>query len=383
MSRLRKISSHYVWTPQGFLSSAILSFAPDGTLVEIETSEQVDSCEGVEFFSGVLIPGFVNAHCHSELSYLRGKIERRRGFAGFADSIARVRHEATPEERLASAAYWNAKMYQEGITAVGDICNGASTFPLKQKSPVYYHNFIEYFGLQATDFSRTDAVAAEAARLGLPHSATPHSTYSLQDKPFREIAHRDNPLSIHFMESPGEQELFEGRGRLHARNLESGVGIDFAGYGSPASRIVASVPPDKNILLIHNTFVDEEVIDRIESHFEPGRVTWVLCPRSNDFIEGAHPPATLLHRKGVRIAIGTDSLASNETLSMPGEMKLLPEISLHDRIRWATLTGAEALGLDSWAGSFTPGKRPGAILLTGIDLRSMTLRTDAASRRIV
>ena len=97
----------------------------------------------MEFFSGVLIPGFVNAHCHSELSYLRGKIERRRGFAGFADSIARVRHEATPEERLASAAYWNAKMYQEGITAVGDICNGASTFPLKQKSPVYYHNFIE------------------------------------------------------------------------------------------------------------------------------------------------------------------------------------------------------------------------------------------------
>lgn len=337
----------------------------------------------MEFFSGVLIPGFVNAHCHSELSYLRGKIERRRGFAGFADSIARVRHEATPEERLASAAYWNAKMYQEGITAVGDICNGASTFPLKQKSPVYYHNFIEYFGLQTTDFSRTDAVAAEAARLGLPHSATPHSTYSLQDKPFREIAHRDNPLSIHFMESPGEQELFEGRGRLHARNLESGIGIDFAGYGSPASRIVASVPPDKNILLIHNTFVDEEVIDRIESHFEPGRVTWVLCPRSNDFIEGAHPPAPLLHRKGVRIAIGTDSLASNETLSMPGEMKLLPEISLHDRIRWATLTGAEALGIDSWAGSFTPGKRPGAILLTGIDLGSMTLRTDAASRRIV
>ena len=68
---------------------------------------------------------------------------------------------------------------------------------------------------------------------------------------------------------------------------------------------------------------------------------------------------------------------------MPGEMKLLPEISVHDRIRWATLTGAEALGIDSWAGSFTPGKRPGAILLTGIDLRSMTLRTDAASRRIV
>lgn len=73
----------------------------------------------MEFFSGVLIPGFVNAHCHSELSYLRGKIERRRGFAGFADSIARVRHEATPEERLASSALLERKNVSGGYYGGG------------------------------------------------------------------------------------------------------------------------------------------------------------------------------------------------------------------------------------------------------------------------
>ncbi len=274
-------------------------------------------------------------------------------------------------------------MYQEGITAVGDICNGDSTFTLKRRSAIHYHNFIEYFGLQTVDFAQINAVTAEAARLGLPHSVTPHSTYSLQDKPFREIAHQSDLLSIHFMESPSEQDLFNGRGELYDRNLRAGIEIDFAGYRSPAHRIVESVPPDKKILLVHNTFVDEETIDRITDRFGADHITWILCPRSNDFIEGAHPPATLLHRKAAHIAIGTDSLASNETLSMLGEMKLLPEIPLHDRIRWATLSGAEALGIDSWAGSFTPGKRPGATLLTGVNLESMTLRHDASSRRII
>ena len=66
-------------------------------MVEITTREAIDSCEGVEFFNGILIPGLVNTHCHSELSYLRGKIARHSGFAGFADGMARVRHEATPE----------------------------------------------------------------------------------------------------------------------------------------------------------------------------------------------------------------------------------------------------------------------------------------------
>lgn len=162
-----------------------------------------------------------------------------------------------------------------------------------------------------------------------------------------------------------------------------GVIIDFAHYGSPAERIMASTPSNKRILLIHNTFVDESVVERMEAYFAPGDITWVVCPRSNDYIEGAHPPATLLMNKGVRIALGTDSLASNESLSLVEEMKLLPEIPLHERIRWATQNGAEALGITDWAGSFEVGKHPGAVLLEGVDFGSMSLRADARTRRII
>lgn len=372
-----------LWTPQGFLRSAILSFDAEGRVVEITTREAIDSCEGVEFFNGILIPGLVNTHCHSELSYLRGKIARHSGFAGFADGMARVRHEATPEERLAAVRYWDTKMFQEGITAVGDICNGDSTFDIKLKSKIHYHNFIEYFGLRCTDFSPMDCIVDKASQIGLRCSPTPHATYSLQDAPFRDLAQRGDPLSIHFMESKAETELFFGCGTLHDRNQRMGVTIDFAHYGSPAERIMASTPSNKRILLIHNTFVDESIVERMEAYFASGKLTWVLCPRSNDYIEGTHPPATLLMNKGVRIALGTDSLASNESLSLVEEMKLLPEIPLHERIRWATQNGAEALGIADWAGSFEVGKHPGAVLLEGVDFGSMSLRTDARTRRII
>lgn len=336
----------------------------------------------MEFFNGALVPGLVNAHCHLELSYLRGKIGRGCGFAGFADAISAVRNAAPLSLREESAAYWDARMRHDGVVAVGDICNGASTFGLKRTSPLRYLNFIECFGLRATDFSPMRRIAEEARSSGLHASLTPHSTYSLQDAPFRETAGEGDPLSIHFMESRGEEELFRGCGPLHDRNRRESIDIDFVSYGSPARRIAGSVNPDKNILLVHNTFATEPDIRLIEDRFR-SRVSWVLCPRSNDYIEGARPPVGLLRRLGVRIAVGTDSLASNDSLSLLDELKMWPEVPLAERIGWATLGGARALGIESWAGSFEPGKRPGAVLVSGIDCERMELRENAASRRVV
>ena len=176
--------------------------------------------------------------------------------------------------------------------------------------------------------------------------------------------------------------MYRARGPLHERNLRERVTIDFAGYGSPARRILDSVPPDRPLLLVHGTFASQQEIESLAERFGD-RLSWVLCPRSNDYIEGARPPVETLRRAGVRIALGTDSLSSNETLSIVEELKMLRSVPLDEALRWATLGGAEALGIDSWAGSFVPGKRPGAVLLGGIDFRTTTLRDDAFSRRIL
>ena len=112
--------------------------------------------------------------------------------------------------------------------------------------------------------------------------------------------------------------------------------------------------PDRPLLLVHGTFASQQEIESLAERFGD-RLSWVLCPRSNDYIEGARPPVETLRRAGVRIALGTDSLSSNETLSIVEELKMLRSVPLDEALRWATLGGAEALGIDLWAGSFVPG----------------------------
>ena len=187
VSSLRKIASHYLLTQQGWLPRPLItiSVATDGSheIVSVEQyGENLDFSEGVEFHDGLLCAGFVNAHSHIELSYLRGKIAEGGGFASFAESIGRVRGEASEGERLMAIAEADRAMWQEGVDAVGDIVNGATSFATKATSPIYYKNFAEVFGLRECNLER------QRELLRYPNSSlTPHSTYSVPDAPFREV----------------------------------------------------------------------------------------------------------------------------------------------------------------------------------------------------
>ena len=369
-------------TPLGLLRHGILSFAADGTLLAIEQSDQIDAQSRVEFFDGLLMPGLVNAHTHLELSHLLGQIERGGGFARFADAMVRVRHLGTPLQRVEAAQFRDHKMAADGVVAAGDVCNGSTTFALKGESSIRYHNFIEAFGLGGVDFERLGGLEQEATAAALRASVTPHSTYSVQDADFCRLCRTSTRLSIHFMESHGEAELYDGGGALARRNQREGRTIDFAHYGSPTRRVMMSVPQTTPLLLIHNTFVDQQQVEQLQEHFGE-QLTWVVCPRSNRFIEGTLPPIELLRRAGCRIAVGTDSLASNDSLSLIDEIASFPNVPLSERLGWITHAGAEALGVASWAGDFVVGKRPGGVLLTGVDWTTMTLRQDAATRRLL
>ena len=103
--------------------------------------EGLDFTPGVEFHSGILCAGFVNAHSHIELSYLRGAIAEGGGYAAFADSIAKVRDAFSVDEQLSAIEDADRTMWAEGVDAVGDIVNGETSFATKSASPIFYKNF--------------------------------------------------------------------------------------------------------------------------------------------------------------------------------------------------------------------------------------------------
>ncbi|MFI3292995.1 MAG: amidohydrolase family protein [Rikenellaceae bacterium] len=364
----RKIASNLMAMGGEFIPRPLIEIDSDGTIISVEQYEDIDRIHSAEFYSGIMTAGFVNTHAHMELSYLRGKITPHKGFAEFARQIGEVRGEATLDERLRAIEKEDLTLRTGGVVAVGDILNGNTSMDCKSKSPIRYRNFGEVFGLKTTSFE--DLLWCE----DYPNSSiTPHSIYSLNDQLFKNIASRniDHPLSIHFQESPAEAELFERRGRLWEWYQTMGFECDFLHYGSPAERIINSVPHDRTTLLVHNCCVTQRDIDTIMRHFT-APVYWVLCPKSNDYISRLTPPVELLHANNLNICVGTDSLASNDSLSILEEIAMFPEVPLAQRIDWATHQGAKALGFSD-LGELKVGYRPGINIISGVDYRTMQI----------
>lgn len=375
---MRRIASHYTLINGALERGVVVEIDDHGTITHISQPENIDSMAGVEFHPGILIPGMVNAHCHLELSYLRGAIAEATGFAGFAREIGRVRGNYTQEERLHAASVADSAMWHEGVEAVLDIANDALVMPIKERSKIEYHTLFEVFGLTAKSIEAQEAMAAQYHRCGV----TTHSTYSIQDEVFKSIAKRGNePLSIHFLESMDEVELYRHHGSLWEWYSKMGWECDFLHYEHPARRIVESVPSDRNTLLIHGCMASAHDVDTIAAHFSTP-TTWVLCPESNRYISGSTPPINMLRCAGEQIAIGTDSLASTRHISMVENMRLLGDIPLGELLTYATLNGAKALGIDDRKGSIEVGKQPGLAVISGVDLHHMRLTEESVCSRI-
>ena len=374
----RRLAAHYALINGELERNIVVELDASGTITSITRCESIDNMASVEFFPGILIPGMVNLHCHLELSYLRGAIEEQSGFAGFARAIGAVRGNFSDEQRLHAASVANSTMWQEGIEAVLDIANDDLVMPIKERSNIEYHTLFELFGLGCNSLEKHVAMAAKWSN----STITPHSTYSLQDQIFKQSCEANNStISIHFLESDAEKELYSGEGSLSAWYERMGWQCDFLGYTTPARRLVESIDPGRSVVLVHGCKATEEDVALLDSHFHKG-VTWVLCPESNRFISNDRPPVDMLRERGARIAIGTDSLASARSLSMIENLRLLGNIPLNELLSWATKGGAEAIGAEH-LGELAVGKRPGIVLIEGADLHTLTLTPESTSRRLL
>ncbi len=365
----RRIASNYLLSRGEFIRNPVVEIDESGRITSVDFCESPDRLPSTEFYSGVMFAGMVNAHSHLELSYLRGRITEGGGFSSFAAQMAQQRDLFSREDQVRAAIAADVEMQNQGVVAVGDISNCDVSFEAKRGSALHYHTFIEHFGLKRDSVSYLDQY------LGFERSSlTQHSTYSVKDKHFKEIANRgEAPLSIHFMESEAERELFEQRGTMWEWYQRVGFECDFLHYGSPAKRIVNSIPKDRSVMLIHNVAVNQEDINVIMDYFT-APVYWVLCPRSNEFISSLTPPVELLMRNGLNICVGTDSLASNYSLSMLDEVQALTRLGapLSKSLTWATEVGAKALQISD-LGEVRVGCRAKINVLTGLDYSTMSL----------
>ena len=390
---MKRFSAQYTITNTGpILKRAIITINDDGTIEGVDDTKGIlQEHHSVEFFNGIIIPGFVNCHCHLELSHLKGKIEPGGGLGDFIQHIRSIR-ENEAESKSRSIATADKHMYDEGINLCADICNTPDSFSIKKTSRVKYNNLLEVFGIDPEKagkrINEASLLAEIAEKMDLPYSIVPHSVYSVSLPLFRLIREKSGNnriTSIHFMETEGEKEFLEKKtGTIMESYKKSGlIPVSMHNPENHVDAILNEVTSNGNLLLVHNLYADRTTIRRIK---ERKNLFWCLCPGSNLFIENKIPPVDLFMEEGCDIVIGTDSLASNNKLSILDELKTLqlnfPSLSIEELISWATVNGAKALGEEENFGKIREGSKPGLLLLQNVDLVNMKLQPGSHLMRL-
>jgi aminodeoxyfutalosine deaminase len=313
-----------------------------------------------------ILPGLVNAHTHLELSWMRGQIAPASSMPVWAGSLMALRRSVSPEPPgpIAGAI---AEARRSGTCLIGDVTNTFATYEPLIDSELSAAIFREVFGFSVQD---PDAVlAAASAQIAdltpiawLRPSIVPHAPYSVSPALLQAIGRwsTGKPLSIHLGESVQEIEfLQEGTGEWRA--LLEALGVWNPSWVPPACGPVEYLDRlgmvDGHLIAIHGVHVTDAELGRLAS----AGATIVTCPRSNRWTGAGTAPVDRFYASGVRVAVGTDSLASVPDLNLFAELaevrRLAPAVTAGRILESATLAGAAALGFDAELGSIEPGKR--------------------------
>ena len=347
------------------IKEGVLQISDDGQVINIFKNRREVNQENLEVFKGVLCPGFVNAHCHLELSHLKGRAEKGQGFLEFSKTI-RLRDNYSVAAKKQAIEKAEQEMITNGIVGVGDICNKVDTLEKKQKENLKYYNFIETFGVDLhkvdTVFNQAIALRNEFRVTGQKASIVPHAPYSVPPVLMKKINNSfddtDELLTIHMQETNEENLLFKYKKGAFFDWLNSmNACLSIWGSRNKSTDILQELA-GKKVLLVHNTFTKKE--DMTDNYY-------CTCPRANLYIENNLPDYSIFDSD--KLCVGTDSLASNNSLSILDEIIVIQNNSnfdLNTLLKIASKNGANALGFDQ-LGTFEKGKFPGVNLIKNLD----------------
>lgn len=378
----RKFQADAIFTGTELLDADQVLITDDKGIV-IEILPSTEAGENVQQLKGWLSPGFINCHCHLELSHMKGLIPEHTGLVDFIMAIL-SQHHFPEDEILQSISDAETSMIQNGIVAVGDISNNAISFQQKSTNNLAWHGFLELSG-----FSPQIANMRFETGLAYYHqfeqllgddfklSMAAHAPYSVSNKLWELMKpyYKNKTTSLHNQETDFEDD-FLGFKKGDFTRLYKNLKVDTSFYEPSGKSSLQSVANHfegaNNALLVHDTFTNETDIEFIKalSIKQATNYYYCLCVNANQYINKALPPINNFRKHHCSIVLGTDSLASNHCLSILDEIKTIsknfPTILLTEQLQWATLNGAKALGFDKRYGSFEKGKQPGVNLITGI-----------------
>jgi cytosine/adenosine deaminase-related metal-dependent hydrolase len=338
-----------------------------GNVVAVEAS----SGQSVDLDLGdvAVLPGLVNAHTHLDLSGLRGHLSPASAFTAWLGGVIQHRRGLSPEQVTAAVQQGLEESLAHGTTLLGDISGQGLSWPLVAKASLWGVVFYELLGLPR---SRAHLAWREGRTWWQAHPATatcrpgfsPHAPFSVRAPLLRGVAslarRHHFPVAIHLAETPAERLLLQHQHGPFVDFL-TGLGVyDPDGLVRNPEHVLQLYEEVAPVLFVHGNYLDRAAAI-------PRGGTIVYCPRTHAAF--GHPPHPFRDylAAGVRVALGTDSLASNPDLSVLAEVRFLheryPDVAGAALLRMATLSGAEALSWQQQTGSLVAGKSADLVVL--------------------
>lgn len=335
-----------------------------------------------QFKGCVLMPGLVNAHTHLELTKLRGSLPATDDFISWVLGLIAARKEMAPHDYEAAAVDGVAQSLAAGTTCLGEVSTTTAGLRAMMQGGMRGILFLEVLGRTGAETAVwMDQVEKEVSALRAQTrppviiGLSPHAPYTLSEERLRALGpyleSEALRYAIHIAESPIELEYFlHHKGPIKSRLFPAVGWEDTPEPGqrvTPLAHIAGTGLLTERLLLIHGVHLSEGDMDLVHQ----ARTKVAVCPRSNDHLGVGLPPLRRLEKKGITLALGTDSLASSDSLSLWDEMRFICKQYGHDDtfspaslLRMATLGGAEALGLGTVIGSLEPGKAADLVVVS-------------------
>jgi aminodeoxyfutalosine deaminase len=314
----------------------------------------------------VILPGLINAHCHLELGMARGLLPRSEAFPMWVSRLRKSLEGAGPAQYREAARLGALECLKHGTTTIVDVGNTGESFPELAGLPIRSFPHLELIGLdpQVAEARMSSALKRltelPPANNRYHPGVTCHAPYSCSPDLLRRVAEsgrlRSGPYTLHVAESAEESAMFrEGRGALFEFCRRIYPSLRLRGGESPVGFMSRNGLIQRGSLFAHCNHVDAADI-RILADTE---TSVVHCPRSREFFNHQGFPLALFREAGVNLCLGTDSLASNDGLSLFDEMAEFhrghPEVPGRDILAMATVNGAKALGRGDELGRLRPG----------------------------